>query len=148
MQPADVARVAEAEDFSHGSYGDYSGVVFYGPPTNGFWLDRLAVSDIYIDPLFRGILDRAWRESDGERIPRLAADWNTGEGWVADGGPVPVAGDDAAELIGALAQLDPADVAEHCAGCTAEKCLRCASVVQDFIGTRLARGVSLFIKDE
>ena len=51
--------MTEAEDFSHGSYGDYSGVSFYGPPENGFWFDRLAVSDRFIRPLFLAILDRS-----------------------------------------------------------------------------------------
>jgi hypothetical protein len=140
--------VAEVE-FAHGyHYGDYSGVVLYGPPTDGFWLDRLAVSDCYIGPLFRGILDRAWRELGGEGVPRLASEWNTLEGWAAGGGPVPVAPADAAEFAEALSQLGPADVAEHCAGCTVEECLRCAAVVREFIGSRLARGVSLFIEDD
>ena len=93
---------------------------------------RLAVSDCYIGPLFRGILDRAWRESGGERMPRLASDWNTLEGWAAGGRQVPVVPADAAEFAEALAQLSPADVAEHCAGCTVEECLRSAAVVREF----------------
>ena len=37
--------MAEVTTFAHGyHYGDYSGVIFYGPPTNIFWVDRLAVS--------------------------------------------------------------------------------------------------------
>jgi hypothetical protein len=42
--------MAEVEDFSFGNYGDYAGVVFYGPPDQGFWFDRLAVSRIFIGP--------------------------------------------------------------------------------------------------
>jgi hypothetical protein len=60
---AERQAMTDAEDFSHGSYGDYSGVVFYGPPTNGFWLDRLAVSDRYIAPLFAAVLDRSREKS-------------------------------------------------------------------------------------
>ena len=62
--------MSEVNEFAHGyHYGDYSGVIFYGPPTDGFWLDRFAVSDCYIRPLFLGILDRVWRESGGEGLP-------------------------------------------------------------------------------
>jgi hypothetical protein len=141
--------VAEVTEFAHGyHYGDYSGVILYGPPAAGLWLDRLAVSDRYIDPLLRGILDRAWRESGGERVPRLASDWNTLSGWVAGGGPVPVPPTDAAEFAAALAQLTPTDLAEHCAGCTVEECLRCAGVIREFINSRLARGAGVFIEDD
>jgi hypothetical protein len=140
--------VPEVEDFAHGKhYGDYSGVVFYGPQTNGFWLDRLAVSNCYIDPLFRGVLDRASRESGGGGVPRLAADWNALEGWKAGSGPVAIAQEDAAEFAEALAQLGSRDVAEYCWGCTVDECLRCAAVVREFICSRLARGVNLFIED-
>lgn len=141
--------MAEVEEFAHGyHYGDYSGVVFHGPPTDGKWLDRLAISDRYMYPLFRGILDRAWRESGGERVPRLASEWNTLEGWAAGGGPIPVTHTDAAEFAAALARLGPADVAEDCAGCTVEECLRCAAVVGEFIGSRPARGVGLHFEDD
>jgi len=142
-------RVAEIEEFAHGyHYGDYSGVIFYGPPAGGVWPDRLAVSDCYIGPLFRGILSRAWRESGGERVPRLVSEWNALKGWAAGSGPVPVTPADAVAFAEALARLGPADVAGHCAGCTVEECLRCAAVVREFIGNRQARGVSLFIKDD
>jgi hypothetical protein len=140
--------VAKVEEFAHGClYGDYAGVVFYGPPTNGLWRDRLDISDRFIDPLFRGMLDRAWAESGGDRVPQLASDWNTLSGWAAGGAPVPIAPDDAIEFIAALAQLSPADVAKHCAGCTVEECLRCAVVVREFVVSHLAREVSLFIED-
>jgi hypothetical protein len=141
--------VAKVEEFAHGCrYGDYSGVVLYGPPTDGFWLDRLAVSDCYIDPLFRGVLDWARQESGGKGVPRLAAEWNAMEGWAADGGLVPVAPADAAEFAQALSQIGLADLSEHCAGSTPEECLRCAAVVREFIDSRLARGINLFIEDD
>lgn len=45
--------MVEIEEFAHGyHYGDYSGIVFYGPPIDGSWRDRLAISDCYIDPMF------------------------------------------------------------------------------------------------
>src|SRR3954468_8023838 len=66
--------MAGVDKFAHGyHYGDYSGVVWFGPPTDGFWLDRLAVSDCYIGPLFRGILDRAWRGAGGGGGPGVGA---------------------------------------------------------------------------
>jgi hypothetical protein len=138
--------VAKVEEFAHGyCYGDYSGVVFYGPPTEGFWLDRLAISNCYSLPLFCGVLDRAWR--DGGKVPRLTAEWNAGTGW-RNGGLCEVSTADAAEFATALAQIVPADLAEHCAGCTVEECLRCAALVREFVSSRLARGVSLFIEDD
>jgi hypothetical protein len=136
-------------EFAHRyHYGDYSGVIFYGPPTDGFWLDQLAVSNCYIGPLFRGILDRVWRESGGEGLPCIVSEWNTLTGWTNGGGPVPVSADDAAGFIHALVQLDPCDVAQHCAGCTVEECLRCAGVIREFIGSRLDRGLSPFIEND
>ncbi len=48
-------------------------MVFYGPPVSGSWTDRLDVSDQFIDPLFRAVLDRAWTEAGGELVPRLAS---------------------------------------------------------------------------
>jgi hypothetical protein len=66
--------MAEVEEFTYGSYGDYSGVIFYGPPTDGGGLDRLAVSDRYIDPLFCGILERGRRENGGEGMCRLVSE--------------------------------------------------------------------------
>src|SRR5262245_38465411 len=141
--------MAETNEFAHGyHYGDYSGVIFYGPPADGLWSDRLAVSDCYIAPLFRGILDRAWRDSGGERVSRLASDWNTLKGWAAGGGAVSVSPADAAEFVEALIQLRTDDVSKHCAGCTVEECLRCAAVVREFIDSRLARGVHIFIEDD
>ncbi len=138
--------MVDVDEFAHGyRYGDYSGVVFYGPPTDGFWLDRLAVSNCYMRPLFHSVLDRAWR--DGRPVPQLAAEWNAVAGW-RNGGVCEVPTVDAAEFASALAQVASADVAEHCAGCTVEECLHCAAIVREFVGSRLARGVSLFIEDD
>lgn len=135
------------DQFAHGHlYGDYSGVNFYGPPKDGCWPDRLAISNCYIGPLFRGILNQAWGESGGETVPRLASDWNSMEGWTTANGPVPVPIADATQFAEALAQLGPADVADQCTGCTVDECLRCAGVIREFIGNRLASGI--FIEDD
>ena len=133
------------EDFSFGSYGDYSGVVFYGPPTDGFWLDRLAVSNRFMGPLFCGLVDRALRDENG-KAPSLAKEWNAVSGW-RDSDRCVLAGETAAEFAEALRHLRAEDVAPHCAGCTPDQCLRCASVIREFIATRLARGVALYIED-
>jgi hypothetical protein len=142
--------VASTDEFAHGyHYGDYSGVVFYGPPTNGFWLDRLAVSDIYMGALLRAVLDRSWRESGGEAAPRLASEWNTLDGWAAAGAGITEVPPAAAEdLVAALAGVTAADLAPHCAGCTPDECLRCGAAVREFLASRLARGVRLFIEDD
>ena len=141
--------MTRAEEFSHGrNYGDYSGIVFYGPPTNGSWLDRLSVSDCYLGPMFHGILDRALRDAGGEPVPSLVSDWNTLEGWAASDGPVRVAPADAGKLADALAGLGTADVSKYCDGCTVEECLRCAAAVREFIRIRLDRGVDLFVEQD
>lgn len=141
--------MAETEEFAHGNYGDYSGVIFYGPPTNGFWFDRIAVSYCYIGPLFRGILDRAWQETGGDGVSRLASEWNTFEGWAAVGaGRVIVQPADAAQFVEALTRLRPADITKHCAGCTVEDCLRCAAAIREFITDRQAQGSPVFIEDD
>jgi hypothetical protein len=140
--------VVENKEFSHGyHYGDYSGVVFYGPPLEYLWIDRLAVSDCYIEPLFRGVLDREWQNSGGEQIPRLVKEWLTLTGWCA-GGQVLVTPKEAVEFTTALGQLNSSDVSDHCHGCTVEDCLRCAVVIREFIEKRLARGIDIFIEND
>ena len=141
--------MASMDEFAHGRhYGDYSGVVFYGPPTNGFWLDRLAASDIYIGPLFRAVLDRSWQQFGGQAVPRLVSEWNTLGGWAAAAGITEVPPGDAEALVAALARVTAADLAPHCAGCTPDECLRCGSAVREFLAGRLARGVPVFIEDD
>ncbi|SFI05595.1 hypothetical protein [Planctomicrobium piriforme] len=142
--------MTDVMEFAHGDrYGDYSGVVFYGPPNDGIWSDRIEVSDIYLDPLFHGILTRAWRASEGESVGRLTSDWNTVSGWSSNAvGRVPVSPEDAAEFSNALSQLDCQDVAEYCVGCTPEECLRCAALIREFIDSRLTNGLALFIEED
>lgn len=142
--------MAETEEFAHGSvYGDYSGVVFYGATRGGCSLDRLAVSDSYIDPLFRAVLDRSWRDSGGERVPRLASEWNTQEGWSAcAAGRTPVSQQDIEELVTAFTQVTSPDLAPHCAGSTREDCLRCAVVIKEFVANQLSRDAILFMEDD
>jgi len=137
----------EAADFAHGSYGDYAGMAFYGPPADGFWLDRLAVSERFVHPLFCGILDRS-SALGGDRAPSLVRDWNLGEGWVKADRSVEVLRRDAVVLLDALAGLTVADVAPYCSGCTPEECVQCASVIRQFVGQRLTRGLTVFVENE
>ncbi len=138
--------MAETEKFAHGSYADYSGVNFYGPPVHGMWLDQLAVSYRYMNPLFLGILDRSWRESGGEQVPRLVSEWCQLIGWADGSRRTLIDRNDAWELVATLTQLDSTDIVEHCAGCTVEECLECAAVIREFISCRLSSGVSLFME--
>jgi len=133
--------MAETDEFAHGTYGDYSGVVFYGPPEDGLWTDRLAVSSRYLGPLFHAILTRARLSGERGEVPKLVQEWNEVEGWADATAIVPVALADAEELIDALSKVAASDVAEHCAGATPEQCLRCASVISRFLGSRIARRV-------
>jgi hypothetical protein len=138
--------VAGKDEFAHGfHYGDYFGILFYGPPTDGYWLDRLAVSNIYMGPLFRAILDRSWQESGGDNVPRLVSEWNTLEGWSNIGaGKTEVPPTVAKELVAAFDRITVDDLALHCAGCTPDECLRCGAAVREFLASRLAQG--LFIE--
>lgn len=138
----------KVEDFSHGSYVDYSGVVFYGPPTKGFWLDRMAVSEFYIHPLFSAITDRNWDECGGKGMPNLIRDWNSQAGWVATERAIEIPHPDAISLLDALASLTLDDVLTYCTDCEPEECLRCASGISQFLSERLAQGFSVFIESE
>jgi hypothetical protein len=148
--------VAENTEFAHGiRYGDYSGVVFYGPPTEGFWLDRFAVSDTYINPLFFAILDRTWRETGGESLPRLISEWNTLTGWTDGGaGIVPMSSQDARDLASALPEVTDVDLAPHITGATAialataQECLQCAEMIRAFICTRLDKNQTVYIEND
>ena len=138
----------EIDEFAYGSYGDYSGVVFYSRLNDGSKLDRLTVSNFYIHPLFHGLLDRARREQGGDRVPRLVADWTTLTGWRAGGVATPVSPNDATEFAAALGQLGPADLAEHCSGGRVDDCLRCGAVIREFIDTLLAGGANLLVIED
>ncbi|MBP3960607.1 hypothetical protein J8F10_35740 [Gemmata sp. G18] len=142
--------MAEVTTFAHGyHYGDYSGVIFYGPPTNGFWVDRLAVSDCYISPLFHAVLDRAWRESGGESVPRVASEWNTLTGWANLGaGVVPLQSVDAEDIARAFTTVSESDLAQHVTGSTIEECLACAWTIQEFICARLTESSIVYIESD
>lgn len=91
--------VAAPEDFSHGSYGDYSGVVFYGPPADGFWFDRIAISDRFIRPLFLALINQSSPGSEKLPAPKLVQEWNTLVGWVTAGTIVEIRRPEIEELI-------------------------------------------------
>src|SRR5688500_21922 len=124
------------EEFAHGSYGDYSGVVFYGPPTSGFWFDRFAVSDEFIGPLFRAALDRASASSGGAQSPRLMSAWALLEGWAAADGMAELAHRDVEELLQALAAVRAEDLVPHCAARGPNRCLQCVSALQAYLRAR------------
>ncbi len=139
--------MATENKFAHGiQYGDQSGVTWYGPPSAGFWLDQLAVSRRYIDPLFRGILDRSGNGLDREQVPQLVAEWNCLKGWAAMNGPAPVMTQDAVSFAEALARLKNDDIAKHCHGSSVDECLECAAKIRKFIEDHVLRGVELFIE--
>jgi hypothetical protein len=75
------SAASNTEDFSFGSYGDYSGVVFYGPPKDGFWFDYFSVSESFIHPIFGAIIDRACQKGVYNQAPQLIREWNELRGW-------------------------------------------------------------------
>lgn len=137
--------MSETADFVHGTYGDDSGVVFYGPPVHGFRDDQLVVSTRYIRPLFRAIIDRA-----GERTPRVVAQRNQMTGWAASTGIQELSSSDAMELAAALEDLREADLVSH-AGETAvngEDCMRCASEISRFLRHRVKQAQAVYIESD
>lgn len=68
--------------------------------------------------------------------------------WSIENEIVAVTRADAAELLDGLSRLEASDLAEHCADYTIEECIRCATVLRDFIGKVLIRGETLLIEDD
>ncbi len=130
------------DTFAHGTYADYSGVVFSGP---GLSEERLAVSDRFIDPLFRAILDRAG-QGHGADVPKVVAEWNEGRGWADACGVHELSPAEATEFLVALSAVSGADVRPHAAGATPEECVRCARVIEGFLRHRVDRGLPVYIE--
>src|SRR4051812_22037667 len=136
-----------ADNFTHGTYGDIGGVTFYGPPVKGFWEDSFPVSDRFIDPLFRAILDRAERV-EATKVPRMAAEWNALTGWTDAAGTIELPLVDVTELIGALVAVSEVDLTPHVAefAVTSAECLRCASALASFLRDRVGRGLQVYVE--
>ncbi len=134
-------------EFAPGSYGDYDGATFYGPPRWGwFWTDALGVSSTYLDPLFSAILDRCLRTGIERPLPRLVEEWNLLTGWRDVAKTIEISTVDGIDLADALEQLTAEDVAPYRASCEIADCLRCAVTLREFITSRLQVG-QLFIED-
>jgi len=133
----------DPSNFSYGTYGDVHGVDFWGPPQDGFWNDCLPVSDRFVEPLFRAVLERAMET--GRVSPRLVAEWNSCTGWTEATTRVQVPPQDAQDMVEALRSLSRSDAAVHCREADVQDILRCADVVAEFLATRLASGFALFI---
>ena len=136
-----------ADNFAHGSYGDISGVTFYGPAVNGFWDDSFPVSDRFIDPLFRAVLDRA-ELVERTKAPKLVTEWNELTGWRDASGIVELPPADVTDLIDGLASVTTADVAAHAAefAVTADECLRCATASSGFLRERVSSGRQIYVE--
>jgi hypothetical protein len=133
-----------AENFAHGTYADDSGVVFYGPPMDERWSDRLPVSDRFIEPLFKALLDRA----KPGKAPTLVAEWNEHKGCANATGIQKVPRSDATEFLVAFGLLTVADVTPHVAGVTSDQCLQCAAAIAEFLRDRIDRGLDVYIEDD
>ena len=140
--------MAQTDEFAHGSYGDDWGVTFYGPPNDGFWEDYLAVSKRFVQPLFNAVLDRFVNQGGAAKAPRLVTEWNEISGWADQTEKQEVNAEDAKELIAAISDVVIADLAEHCAGCTPDECVRCASVICQFLQSHIDRGVAVYIQND
>ena len=133
-------------DFGPGSYGDYSGLSFLGTPTNGFWFTEFSASFIYLEPLFRAILDRA--EVSRASIPKLVQQWNQCRLDAEKIVEVPAAEID--DLLAALSKVTAVDLESHCenvGGSNTGDCLSCASHLARFLNERLAKKEAVFIQE-
>ena len=141
-----MESMEENDEFAHNRhYGDYFGVIFYGPPDRGFWLDSLEVSNFYLKPLFQGMLDKAFRE--GNSPPQLAVEWNCITGWCElDRSQIETGR--AMEFADALERLVASDVEPHCFGCAVDECLRCGALIRKFIVERLEKQVAIYIESD
>jgi hypothetical protein len=135
----------DSDDFSHGSFGDYSGAVFHGPPRNGFWLDRFAVSSRFIDPLFAAVIDRYGR---WDSVPRLIQEWNTLTGWMDSHRPEEISRLDALSFLEALAGLSEDDIARQAPSMSIAEALRCSVAIRGFIVERLNRDDKIYVERE
>lgn len=129
-------------EFAPGGYGDDSGVSFYGPPDRGYLSDHLAISDSYIEPIFRTIQARA------VSVPRLVTQWELCEGWANASIPVAVSVKDAQDLVDALAALSISGLARHCEWGTPEEFIRCASAIGKCLQDHVKGGVPIYIQDD
>ena len=133
--------------FSHGSYGDESGVVFSSGASNVSSSDHLAISDRFIGPLFSAIIDQSHSETQ-RTVPRLVAEWNSLSGWTEHSGRQLIDPVDVNELAQALARVSAAQVQRHVAGTTPEECVECALVIAGFLREQLANELPLYIEDD
>jgi hypothetical protein len=139
---------SEHSEFAHGTYGDDSGVVFYGPPAKGFWTDRLVISDRYIEPLFCAIWMRPSASQKSPAPPKLISEWNSCEGWTDALGIVEISRHDAEDLIAALVALTPAELEAHLHSPPVHESLRCANAIRSFLQSHLDRGLAVYIEDD
>jgi hypothetical protein len=133
------------DDFSHGSYGDYSGAVFHGPPRNGFWLDRFAVSFRFIEPLFAAVIDHS---GQWDSVPQLIQEWNTLTGWRDSHRPEEISWLDALSFLEALAGLSEDDIARQSPSMSIAEALRCSVAIRGFIVERLNRDENIYVEWE
>lgn len=135
----------DSDDFSHGSYGDFSGAVFHGPPRNGFWLDRVAVSSRFIEPLFAAVIDCS---GQWDSVPRLIQEWTTLTGWMDSHRPEEISRLDALSFLEALASLSEDDIARQSPSMSAAEAVRCSVAIRGFIFERLNRDDRIYVEWE
>ena len=147
------------EEFAHGAAYDYSGVIFYGRSIDGVWIDQLEISDHFMNPIFDSITiccwgyvgeEFTWYERDGiiKSAPSLISDLlDKSTGWrdISQTSPVLVSSEDARKFVDITDQLKDADLAPHTRS-NMEDLLRCIRVIVDYVNTRLANGVEIWIE--
>jgi hypothetical protein len=148
------------KEFAHGAAYDYSGVIFYGRSIDGVWIDRLEISDRFMDTIFDSITSCCWHyvneeitwyERDGiiESAPSLISALFQGRsGWrdISQTSPVLVSSEDARKFVDIIDRLKDTDLSPYTNGTNMEDLLRCIRVIIDYISTRLADGVEIWIE--
>src|ERR1051325_6970912 len=125
--------MAEDNEYSGRGYGDDTGVTFYGPPANGFWSDAISISDSYIAPIFRAILDQPLRGTISPPMPKLIMDWNCERGWRDASGIVEISRQDAEEFLTALLAVSTGELQMPRGIDSPERYLHCAAHICTFL---------------
>ncbi|GEM_PF-6032327 len=128
-------------EYSPGQYGDLGGVVFYGPPQDGFWSTKLEVSVRYSDRIFGAI--HALARENKRPMNRFVRDWANMEGWWEGQEPTPLATDLIRDLMEALSHLTAKDVDTD--GPEPETLIECAKVIRNFLAERLNSGDQIYV---
>jgi hypothetical protein len=142
------------QEFAHGDYGDYWGIVFYTRSIGGKWIDALGISDIYMSPICCSIMNRYWLENDGvgEMASSIAIHSCCGQDLADD---IPSTHEDIRLFLQELSMLTISDLYQDAYGDTEQEKLscvddfqRCINVISTYLQNRLLKDLEIWIVDD